>query len=100
MRRVYLFVYSDLMGDRDTMRGLVDSIPQILDWCYDIPNSFYIISERSANELSDLIRSNYSGTHIRFIITEISNNRQGYLPKKTWEFIKSVNSLLSEEMLP
>lgn len=91
MRRVYLFVYSDLMGNRDAMRELVDSIPQILDWCYDMPNSFYIISVLSANELSEVIRSSYSGSHARFIISEITENRQGYLPKKTWDFIKSEN---------
>lgn len=91
MRRVYIFVYSDLMGGRDAMKELVDSISQILDWCYDMPNSFYIISELSANELSDLIRSNYTGSHTRFFISEITGNRQGYLPKKTWDFIKSAN---------
>lgn len=90
MRRIYLFVYSDLMGDREAMIKLVDSIPQILDWRYDMPNSFYIISEEMSDTLSDLIYSNCSGSHIRFIISEVPNNRQGFLPGKTWEFIKSV----------
>lgn len=92
MKKVYLFIYSDKMGDRESIKNSLDSIVEILDWRYDLPNCFYLISECSANELSNLIYHKYEERPCRFIISEIQTNRQGYLPKDTWTFLKSINT--------
>lgn len=90
MRRVYLLVYSNVIGDRDVMKGILNNIEGVLDWRFDMPNSFYVISEMDACTLVDRIHANIHSESCRFFITEISTNRQGYLPKDTWEFINSV----------
>lgn len=91
MKKVYLLVYSDNIGDRTSIKTIINSIPEILNWRYDIPNSFYIISEKSAHELVNLIDPKIKSTSKRFLITEVSANRQGYLPKDTWNFINMTN---------
>lgn len=87
MKRVYLFVYSDILGNRETVKRILDNIPQVLKWRYDMPNSFYLLSESTANELVDLIHNQLENRTCRFIIVEITNNHQGYLPEESWQFI-------------
>lgn len=87
MRKAYLFVYSNDLGTRETVKNAVDSIKDILLWRYDLPNTFYIISESSANEISERIREKLGDK--RFIITEISTNKQGWLPRKSWDLINN-----------
>lgn len=89
MRKVYLFVYSNTIGDREVMKNILNNTVEVLDWRYDMPNSFYLISNHDAYVLVDRIRSKIQSETCRFFITEISNNYQGYLPKDTWDFIDS-----------
>lgn len=86
MRRAYLMVYSDALGTRDQVKACLDALPEIITWRYDLPHSFYLISEEeSATTLADLITMKMGKG--RFIISEIGSNKQGWLPDKTWYFI-------------
>lgn len=59
-------------------------------WRYDMPNSFYICSQSTAQELTDIFLLHLQNAiNYRFLIIEISENRQGFLPKDTWNFIKN-----------
>lgn len=87
MKKNYLFVYADSLGDRDAVKTIIDGIPQIVDWLYDIPNCFYLKSDSSANELVDLVKSKTQVKDPVFFITEIPLNRQGYLTKDVWNFL-------------
>ena len=84
--RTYLFIYSDAMCNRDTIKTAIAGIPEIIRWRYDIPNSFYIHSNASADELTAKIANKFPGRKC-FLFVEISENRQGYLSKETWNFI-------------
>ena len=86
MKKAYLLVYSDSLGSRSKVKECLNSIEIIATWRYDMPNCFYLISEFSASELSKSIRKELGRG--RFLITEISDNRQGWLPSKTWHLIK------------
>jgi len=87
MKKNYLFVYADSLGDREAVKKIIDSIPQIDNWLYDIPNSFYLKSESSADHLVDLIKEKVKAEHLVYFITEIHSNRQGYLTKDVWDFL-------------
>lgn len=90
--KTYLFVYANSLGDRERVKGMLSLMPEVSHWRYDMPNSFYIMSDCSAQELVDAIANKVGGQGVkRFIITEISDNRQGYLPRETWNFIKGVH---------
>ncbi len=84
--KTYLFIYSDAMCNRDTIKTAIAGIPEIIRWRYDIPNSFYIHSNASADELTAKIANKFPGRKC-FLFVEISENRQGYLSKETWNFI-------------
>lgn len=84
--KTYLFIYSDAMCNRDALKTAISEIPEIIRWRYDIPNSFYIYSKASADELTEKMANKFPGRKC-FLFVEISENRQGYLSKETWNFI-------------
>jgi hypothetical protein len=88
MRCAYILVYNDEAGGRNEMKGFIDAIPEILNWRYELPNCFYLISDKSAGELTDLLRKK-TGDKGAFIIAELNNNRQGWLDKESWELIST-----------
>jgi hypothetical protein len=87
VRRAYLLVYSDLLGSRIEVTDCVDSIPEVYTWRYDMPNSFYLISDCDATEIAEAIRE-YLGNKGRFIVAEVNDNRNGWLPPKTWHLLR------------
>lgn len=86
MKKAYLLVYSDSLGSRNAVKECLSAIESVITWRYDMPNCFYIISERTAAEIYIEIKG-YLGNG-RFLITEISDNRQGRLTRDSWNFIK------------
>lgn len=83
-RRTYLFVYAADLGTREELRDFLDDLPEVLNWRYDLPNAFYLVSESEAGELADKIRQVSRG---RFIVTEITENSEGWLPRRSWDVI-------------
>lgn len=96
MKKTYLFVYSDSLGRRPEVKRIVDSIPAILTWRYDLPHSFYLVSEESAQTISSEIRR-LAGNRGRFIVTQIESNKQGWLPKGSWYIINHHTLMGNEE---
>lgn len=87
MKRAYIFIYSDGTGGRDAIKKWVNEEPMVLHWRYDMPHSFYLISENLASELSNSFL-NFNGKKGRFLIVETSENRQGLLPSDTWYLLR------------
>lgn len=87
MKRAYLLLYSNAIGDRAKVKQWVDSSPLVITWRYDLPNCFYVISEATAQELSDAFRE-FTGPTGRFLFIEASDNRQGFLPPETWHLLR------------
>jgi len=82
---VYLLVYSNSFGDRDELSAYFSSCSYIEHWRYDLPNSFYLVSEETAFELGERFKQQFPKA--RYLLVEITDNRQGWLPKDTWDFI-------------
>jgi len=87
MRKVYLLVYNYARGSRDTLKEWADKSSLVITWRYDLPNCFYLISEASAHDL-DADLQNKLGKRGRYIIAEITDNRQGLLPPKSWQLMR------------
>lgn len=83
-RRAYLFVYAADLGTREELRDFLEELPEVLNWRYDLPNTFYLVSESTASELAGKIRQAGRG---RFVVTEIPENSNGWLPRRSWEVI-------------
>ena len=88
MRKAYVLIYSDATGGRETIRAWANQEPMLLHWRYDMPHSFYLISEHDASDLAKSLR-NFTGNRGRFLIVEAGENRQGWLPKETWYLLNN-----------
>lgn len=87
MRKAYILVYSDNLGSRAQVKECIDNISEVITWRYDMPNSFYLISENSADEIARAIHE-YTGK-TKFLVSEITSNKQGWLSKDTWYLINN-----------
>ena len=85
-RRAYLLIYSSGVGVREDVCDFIDSQPEILNWWYDIPHAFYLISDSDADEIAELILE-FTGGDGRFLITEIAENSQGWMQRGAWQFL-------------
>lgn len=89
MKRVYLLAYSDTLGTRQEVKAILDKLPEVITWRYDLPHSFYLVSESDAKSLAVSIRAE-TGEKGRFLVTEIPDaNRWGWLPPDTWYFVRN-----------
>ena len=86
-KRSYLFIYSDL-GDYKDVRKFVNSNKHITTWRHELPNTFFIVSAKSANELVDMVQK-YFKTEGTFLITEYSDNSQGILSSRSWYLLEN-----------
>lgn len=53
-----------------------------------MPGLFFIISDENADKLCDELREKYLTTE-SYLLSELTTNYQGWLPKKYWEFLKN-----------
>jgi hypothetical protein len=91
MKKVYLLIHNRAFGTRDEVKACLDSLSEISVWRAEIPNTFYVVSEKQARELVPLLRQ-CRGEKGKFLITEITKNRQGWLSPDTWVFMKKEGS--------
>ena len=86
MRRCYLLVYNNALGNREQIKEALNQ-PPFITWRSDLPNCFYVISEASARELATYLKEKLGAG--RFIISEIGENYWGFGKKDTWYLIKN-----------
>lgn len=88
MKYAYLLAYDSDLGNREVVKGILDQIYMVEKWRYDMPNSFYIVSEYSSRQIAEEIRR-LAGQTGRFIITEIPSNSYGWLTNDSWYLIQN-----------
>jgi hypothetical protein len=82
----YILVFDDAVGTRREVLDFLDRRPEILDWFTCLPNAVFIVSNKTANELASLFRS-FTADKGRFVILDTDTDRNGWLPRKAWNFI-------------
>lgn len=87
-KRAYLLVYSDSIGSRDEIKEFLNSCQDIPYWYTCLPHSFFIVSEKSAKQLSILVRG-FCGSKGRFLILHVDpdSDCDGWLPTQAWNVI-------------
>ena len=88
MKRTYLLIYSDKLGTREEIRAFLDKRSEILNWRYDLPHTFYLVSDLSAEELYEVIQSHNQQRGF-FLISEVGQNTQGWLPAESWVLLNA-----------
>jgi hypothetical protein len=86
--KVYLLAYSDALGSREQVKAYLNSMEEVAFWRYDLPHMFYIMSDASSKALAQRLRT-ISGEKGRFIISEITENRFGWLSPESANLIMS-----------
>jgi hypothetical protein len=88
-RYAYLLVFDSNIGTEKEVSKFLDEREDIFqNWMTVLPNSFFIVSDKSAKEIADVFRS-LTQNNGRFIVLDVETDRNGWLPKKAWEFIKN-----------
>ena len=88
MKRAYLFLYDDQVGTRAEVKAFLNSMDEVITWRYDMPHSFIIISESSADVLTRALRK-ITGDKGMFLFTQFSGNEQGLLTTESWYLINN-----------
>ena len=96
MRRAYLFLYDQSVGARQHVKKIIDSMPSVITWRFDMPNCIYVISKESASELAKEFEGVH-GTQGRFMFVEVTGTRQGRMPEKTWYLLRHMRHLPKED---
>lgn len=73
--------------DRDKVIDFLEKSNKIYQWFYSLPYSIFIKSNLAAEDLSNLIESNFGQK--RIFITEINHsNYWGRMPEEHWNLFK------------
>ena len=84
--KVYQLTCSPLFGEENDVTYMLKGIDSIKDLRSPIPYFFLIKTYDTAPTLAEKLLKVFPGR--RFLLSELTDNRQGYLPKDTWDFIK------------
>lgn len=82
----YVMTFDDSVSVENLVKEL-DSVSEILNWYSCLPRSVFIVSEYDAKTLSKIIRSQTSVNN--FIILDAKTDKNGWLPKKAWNFLNN-----------
>ena len=86
MRRAYLFIYDQEVGSRDEVKEIFNSMQRVNTWRFDMPHTFYIISDYSAEDLYEEFIQ-FNGKKGKFMFIEAGTNRQGQMLSDTWHLL-------------
>jgi small-conductance mechanosensitive channel len=88
MRKAYIFVFNAELGGLDAVRDMLDKLPEVINWRLELPSTFFLVSELTADQLAIRIRESTKNKG-RFIVAEITGNKQGWLYPKSWSIINN-----------
>lgn len=84
---IYILICSNAWGEREEVTKVLSECDLITHWRYDLPNSYYLVSDNTANEIAKYLQEKFLKK--RFILVEMNlNNVQGWLPKDTWSYFR------------
>lgn len=86
MKRAYVISY-DLKGPSANYSDLYEFLKSQGNWWHYLASTWIIISDLSASELADEIRR-YTNEGDRFLVTALTKETNGWLPKRAWEWIR------------
>jgi len=82
-----LIVTYDLRGAAGSYEDFFETLKAQGSWAHYLRSTWLISTDKSAGEVFDELRGYLrSGDHL--LITRLSKQRQGWLPKKAWQWMK------------
>ncbi len=78
----------DFKGSADKYADLFLELKKFSGWWHYISNSWLIISESDAKGIFEKLKPHLDAD-INLLVIEVGTDRQGWLPKKAWEWLKT-----------
>ena len=98
MKRSYIFAYGQKLGSYKEIKTYLDKSKIIETWRHELPNIFFIVSEKSAEEISDRIRRRFKSRDLMHLVMEYTDNSQGWLSERSWHMLDKKEKLpISDE---
>ena len=92
MTWAYILVFNSAVGTREQVLKFIDTIPEITYWYACLPNCVFLTSTLSAKGISRRIKDKFgSEGEQQFFVTEVHEDRQGWLPKAVWHMFREPN---------
>jgi hypothetical protein len=88
MKKCYILAHNAAAASHEQMSTVLNSLKEVSIWKSEIPSVFFIVSENSAAELTKLVRAQ-TGDKGRFLISEITANRNGWITADSWHLINN-----------
>lgn len=89
---VYLITY-DLNAPGKNYDKIFEAIKEASvggnTWWHHLDSTWFIKSNLSVQQVSDKIKTHVDGNDF-YIVIEVINNKQGWLPQKAWDYLNDV----------
>lgn len=94
MKKSYVMAYSSTFSDEHKkITDILDKIDPHGDWHAPMPHCLFFNSELTAHELAQKFESELGvGPGKLYLITEVSDNKQGRLESRGWRLLNDPNN--------
>jgi hypothetical protein len=82
----YVLVLDDSITRQEAVT-LIDQLNSVKNWYACMGHVVLIVSDVSASTLAEQLRPSFSGR--RFIVLDAATDRNGWLPKQAWDFLRN-----------
>jgi len=90
MAKSFVIVFNSKLGARKELADFLNALPYVTYWYGCLPFCLFVTANATANDLFKSINEHFSArAGKRIIITEVGEDRQGWLPKKAWRVLKN-----------
>ena len=91
MLKPFLITFDAAQINRQALLDFLDTRSEVKNWFAFLPTAIFVISDHSAQQLAEAIRTGKPG--ISFVITAMPDGKNdGWLGKNVWEFINNPRS--------
>jgi hypothetical protein len=89
MARALLIITSSDFASRAEIQSALDEDASILHWYSCLPSTVICTTESTAGDLAKRLEQRFgAGAGKRFLVMEITGDRQGRLPRKAWHLMR------------
>lgn len=98
MSWAYLLVFNASVGSRKEVQQLLDAMPEVTYWYGCLPNGIFLTSTLTARQISENLKERCgTSSGQRWFITQVHDDREGWLPKEAWHVLKNPDSPRMQE---
>ena len=95
--KAYAVISSGRFASRPALQAFLNQHERVAYWYACLPSCVFAFTDMSAHDLAKDLEARFGlGPGRRFLVTELSTNRQGRLPRELWEMLRDPSKVQSE----